>query len=233
MNPILPNEKGGRLVEDIREIIAENISALRVEKNMTQLQLAEVLNYSDKAVSKWERGESIPDVITLKAMADLFGVTLDYLVTKHEPGEKRKGKHTTRNNRIFITLMSVVCVWILGTSVFSFSSMLGADLWPAFLVCVPVSFVVLLVFNSIWGRMKLHVPIISGLLWSLIATIFIIFYVYTDYNLWVLFLIGIPSQVFISLFLGIRKPKDKSDKEVRQLILKNKRKKKSADEAEE
>lgn len=220
-------------MENIREIIAENISALRVEKNMTQLQLAEVLNYSDKAVSKWERGESIPDVITLKAIADLFGVTLDYLVVKHEPDEKRKGKHTARNNHIFITLMSVVCVWILGTCVFSISSLIGESLWPAFLVCVPLSFVVLLVFNSIWGRPKLNLLIISGLVWSLIATIFIIFYVYTDYNLWVLFLIGIPSQVFISLFLGIRKPKNKSYKEVRQLVLKNRRKKKSTDEVEE
>ena len=204
--------KGGRPVEDLRPIIAENIAALRNEKNMTQLELAEVLSYTDKAVSKWERGESIPDVITLKAIADLFGVTLDYLVSHHEPGENRKGSHTTRNNRIFITLMSVACVWILGTSVFSFSSLLGESLWTSFLVCVPVSCIVLLVFNSIWGKPKLNLLIISGLLWSTLANIFIIFYVYTTYDLWVLFLIGIPSQVFISLFLGIKKPKNKSKK---------------------
>ena len=105
-------------MEDIRQILAQNIAALRVEKKMTQLELAEVLNYSDKAVSKWERGESMPDVITLKAIADLFGVTLDYLVCAHAPDEKRKGSHTVRNNKIFITLMSVVCVWIFGTAVF-------------------------------------------------------------------------------------------------------------------
>ena len=232
MNGILQNAKGGRLVEDIRQIIADNIAALRIEKNMTQLELAEVLSYSDKAVSKWERGESIPDVITLKAIADLFGVSLDYLVCRHEPGEKRKGKHTARNNHIFITLMSVACVWILGTCVFSFSSVLGANLWPAFVVCVPVSLIVCLVFNSIWGKPKLNLVIISGLVWSLIATIFIIFYVYTEYNLWVLFLIGIPSQVFISLFVGIKKPKDKSRKEVRQLVLKNRRRKNASEDVE-
>ena len=47
---------------------------------MTQLDLAEKLHYSDKAVSKWERGESVPEIGTLTAIADLFGVTLDYLV---------------------------------------------------------------------------------------------------------------------------------------------------------
>jgi transcriptional regulator with XRE-family HTH domain len=223
-------------MEDLRPIIAENISALRTEKNMTQLELAEILSYTDKAVSKWERGESIPDVITLKAIADLFGVSLDYLVCRHEPGEKRKGSHTTRNNRIFITLMSVACVWILGTSVFSLSSLLGANLWASFLICVPVSCIVLLVFNSIWGKPKLNLLIISGLLWSLLATIFVIFYVYTPYDLWVLFLIGIPSQIFISLFLGIKKPKSKSKKEIEQFITQRQKRKKSdaaeVDEAE-
>ena len=214
-------------MEDLRPIIAENIAALRTEKNMTQLELAEILSYTDKAVSKWERGESIPDVITLKAIADLFGVSLDYLVCRHEPGEKRKGSHTTRNNRIFITLMSVACVWILGTSVFSLSSVLGANLWPSFLICVPVSCIVLLVFNSIWGKPKLNLLIISGLLWSLLATIFVIFYVYTPYDLWVLFLIGIPSQIFISLFLGIKKPKNKSKKEVKQFLVQRQRRKKT------
>ncbi len=219
--------KGGRPVEDLRPIIAENIAALRIEKNMTQLELAEVLSYTDKAVSKWERGESIPDVITLKAIADLFGVTLDYLVSHHDPDEKRKGRHTARNNRIFITLMSVACVWILGTSVFSFSSLLGESLWPSFLVCVPISCIVLLVFNSIWGKPKLNLLIISGLLWSTLANIFVIFYVYTPYDLWVLFLIGIPSQVFISLFLGIKKPKNKSKKEVKQYLAHAKKRKKN------
>ena len=219
-------------MEDMRQIIAENIAALRIEKNMTQLELAEVLNYTDKAVSKWERGESIPDVITLKAIADLFGVSLDYLVCRHEPGEKRKGSHTVRNNHIFITLMSVVCVWILGTCVFSFSSVLGVNLWPSFLVCVPVSCIVLLVFNSIWGKAKLNVLIISALVWSLLATIFVIFYVYTPYDLWVLFLIGIPSQVFISLFLGIKKPKNKSHKEIKQLLGQKQKRKKATTPAE-
>ena len=68
-------------MEDPKEIIARNIVDLRRKNGMTQLELAEKLNYTDKAVSKWERGESIPDVAVLKTIADLFGVTVDYLLT--------------------------------------------------------------------------------------------------------------------------------------------------------
>ena len=67
-------------MEDLKQILAKNITALRQASRMTQLELAEKLNYSDKAISKWERGESIPDVTVLKAIADLVGVTLDYLL---------------------------------------------------------------------------------------------------------------------------------------------------------
>ena len=73
------------IVEDIKSNIAKNISELRQTKSMTQLELAEQLNNSDKAGAKCERGDSVPDVTVLKRIADLFGVTLDYLVTaEHE-----------------------------------------------------------------------------------------------------------------------------------------------------
>ena len=61
-------------MQDIKPIIAKNITILRQNAKMTQSELAEKLNYSDKAISKWERGESIPDITVLKALADLFGV---------------------------------------------------------------------------------------------------------------------------------------------------------------
>ena len=74
-------------MNDIKAIIAKNITDLRLAKGLTQLELAEQLHYSDKAVSKWERGESVPEISTLMAIADLFGVTLDHLVNEHSPEE--------------------------------------------------------------------------------------------------------------------------------------------------
>ena len=75
------DKKGDEFVEDLKPIIAKNIIDLRRTADITQAQLAEKLNYSDKAVSKWERGEAIPSVATLKEIADHFGVTVDYLIS--------------------------------------------------------------------------------------------------------------------------------------------------------
>ena len=74
-------------MEEMKKTVAANIAELRKFNHMTQAELADKLCYSDKAISKWERGESIPDVFTLKQVADLFSVTVDYLLTDHE-GEK-------------------------------------------------------------------------------------------------------------------------------------------------
>ena len=75
-------------MNDLKRIIANNITNLRKSKNLTQLEFAKELNYSDKAISKWERAESIPDVVVLKQIADFFGVTIDYLLNEHLADEK-------------------------------------------------------------------------------------------------------------------------------------------------
>ena len=82
-------------------VIAGNIGKLRREAGMTQLELAEELNYSDKAVSKWERGESIPDVIILKQLADRFSVSVDFLLRADHPSEvAAKREYTKRQKRL-------------------------------------------------------------------------------------------------------------------------------------
>lgn len=191
-------------MEEIKQIIAKNISELRVDRKMTQLELAEKLNYSDKAVSKWERGESVPDIITLKTIADMFGVTVDYLLCVHSHDEKPPVTKHTKTNHLLITLISVVAVWLLGTCAYSFGWIFESSLWMAFVVCVPISAIVLLVFNSIWGRRIWNLYIISILMWSIFLSVFLGVTVYTDHNIWIIFIIGIPAQIVISLCFGIR-----------------------------
>ena len=72
-------------MQDLRLIISQNIVSLRRKSGLTQIELAEKLSYSDKAVSKWERGESTPDITVLKAIADIFSVTVDYLISENHP----------------------------------------------------------------------------------------------------------------------------------------------------
>ena len=191
-------------MEEIKQIIAKNISELRVNCKMTQLELAEKLNYSDKAVSKWERGESVPDVITLKTIADMFGVTVDYLLCEHPHDEKPPVTKHTKTNHVMITLIAVAAVWLLGTCAYSFGWLFESSLWMAFVVCLPTSAIVLLVFNSIWGRRIWNLYIISALMWSVFLSIYLGVTVYTEYNVWIIFIIGIPAQIVISLCFGIR-----------------------------
>ena len=72
--------------ENFKKLVAKNLSFYRKANKLTQLELAEKLNYSDKAISKWERGESLPDLYTLNVIAEFFGITINDLcsLTKND-----------------------------------------------------------------------------------------------------------------------------------------------------
>ena len=158
---------------ELKNIIAKNIAELRKANGLTQLSLAEKLNYSDKAVSKWESGASIPDVIVLKEIADLFGVTVDDLL--RENCKMRNIPASNKRIHTIITLLSVMLVWLIGTLIFVSLGIAGisGDLWLSFIWPIPVSFIVLLVFNSIWGKRRLNYLIITFLMWTLLAAIYL------------------------------------------------------------
>lgn len=191
-------------MDDIKQIIACNIATLRIGKKMTQLELAESLNYSDKAVSKWERGESLPDIVTLKNIADLFGVTVDYLITPHAEDEKPQVNKIKQHNQVAIALIAFFVVWLLGTCAFVFAGFFEQKLWFAFVFCIPISILVLVIFNSIWGRKSMNMFLISALMWTALLTIYLSFLLYSPYNFWLLFIIGVPGQIIIFLCFRIR-----------------------------
>lgn len=198
-------------MEELKMIIAGNIGQLRRNAGLTQLDLAEKLNYSDKAVSKWERGESLPDVVTLKAVADYFSVSVDYLMRADHPVEqdvKREYTKRQRRNHRLITVMACVLVWLLGAFVYTSADvalpMARHQLWMVFVYAVPITLIVLLIFNSIWGNRRLNFTIISLLIWSVLACAFVTSLVFFDYNFWILFVIGIPAQIIVGLWSGLR-----------------------------
>ncbi len=197
-------------MEELKMVIAGNIGQLRREAGMTQLALAEHLNYSDKAVSKWERGESIPDVGTLKAIADLFSVSVDYLLRPDHPLEtdhKREYTRRQRRNHRIITVMSCMLVWLVACFVYTSVNLAlpqGGGLWMAFAYSVPITMVVLLVMNSIWGDRRKNFVIISVLVWTFLVCIFLSALVFYQANIWLIFIIGIPAQIIIGLWSGLR-----------------------------
>ena len=196
-------------MKDIKTVLAENITNLRIARGMTQLELAEQLHYSDKAVSKWERGESVPEITTLKAIADLFGVTLDHLVREHTPEENKEpvpDRKRRFQNRSIVTVMSAVLVWFLALLAFVVTDAVPADIefaWLAFVYAVPVTLLLWLVFNSVWFNPRTNFLIISAMLWSSLASVHVTCWVF-GWNFWKLYLLGIPAQVVIVLWSRIK-----------------------------
>ena len=196
-------------MKDLREIIAKNISELRTDNGLTQAKLAEKLNYSDKAISKWERAEAVPDVSVLKMLADFFGVSVDYLLTEVHSRDQIKNKNASvnrRKNRFLISLLATSLVWLVATLVFvvltGFETVL--PVWIPFIYAVPLSSIVLLVFNSIWGRRRLNFLIITVLIWSTLLSVFLSLIVSPiHYNLWPVFIIGVPAELILFLWAGL------------------------------
>ncbi|HKM02382.1 MAG TPA: helix-turn-helix transcriptional regulator [Bacilli bacterium] len=191
---------------DLNQIVAMNIVELRKEAKWTQVELADKLHYTDKAVSKWERGESIPELVTLKKIADLFGVTIDYLTSEKPPNEKKDFMlpKIIQTNRIIITAIVTSFVFIIATIIFVYGYLYLEQIrfWTAFVWAVPFSAFLLIFFNRQWGKRKFSFYVYSIFLWSLIAAIFI---ETMQYGTWMLFILGIPIQITIVLFSFLKK----------------------------
>lgn len=198
-------------MEDLKQIVAANITGLRNSLGMTQAELGEKLNYSDKSISKWERGEAIPDVRVLKEMAQIFGVTVDYIITDHtgeeppspDPVEMLKRNYSTD----MITLLTICGIFGVALLVFVLLwIILGKMYWMTFVVAVPPAIMCWLILNSIWRRGRHNFLIIALFVASVVGMVYLIF---LSYNLWQLFLLLIPAEliVFLSFQIKIRRKK--------------------------
>jgi transcriptional regulator with XRE-family HTH domain len=187
----------------LKETAAKNIAAYRRAMNWTQAELAEKLNYSDKAVSKWERAENLPDVFTLKRLSELFGVTLDELCRDHGNRKIRRPRKFFQK-KIIIPLLSAVIVWVIATNAFAFLMMGGiARPWLAFIAAVPVTCIVFVVFSAIWWRPLLTFIFVSGILWTIAGLLYLTIQI--EYN-YLFFIIAAPLQVLEVLWAILRKP---------------------------
>ena len=195
-------------MSEIKDIIAKNLTNLRIKKQLTQIELAQKINYTDKSISKWEHGDATPPIDVLKELADLYGVTLDYLVSE-EPQENYDKIYASKKNstnKFIITLLASSIIWLIATMLFVYGSMFGFLIrpWLAFIWAIPASSIILLIFNFIWGKRKLTFILISALIWTIIAAIYLTL---IDYNTWMLFIIGIPLQIAVVLWSQLKRTK--------------------------
>lgn len=193
-------------MEITKSTVAKNIVRLRQASGMTQAELAAKLNYSDKAVSKWERGESLPDVAVLSQIADLFQVSLDWLVRGEVMSAEPAVKERSKLNRTLVTVMSIILVWLVASLVFMVIHLItGGNVVNilVFIYAVPASLIVWLVFNSIWFNPKLNFVIISLLMWSLLVTLQMTILPF-GYNVWPVYIVGIPAQAIIFVWSKLK-----------------------------
>ena len=181
--------------------------ALRRAKGLTQIELGEKINYSDKTISKWEKGDSCPNVEAVYRLAKFYDVSVDDLLSADFKNESagNAARRQRRYSKLIISCLAVIAVWIIATVIFSVSLINATPApWTVFVSAMPVSAVVVLVFNSMWGNTRYNYLIISILLWTLLASIFLGALEYARI-LWVIFLIGIPIQISIVLWSLLKK----------------------------
>ena len=197
---------------EINQKNAKNLTHYRKAAGLTQAELAEIINYSDKSVSKWESGNGVPDIYTLIQLAKLYGVTVDVLIGDATAPiaveKKRTGLH------LLIMLLSSGIVWLVATCIYVGLQLLTpkAGLWLAFLYAVPVNAILILVYASIWRYRTLNFISISTLIWTVLTCAFLTVRIVCKLNgvganlgpLWMIFLLGIPLQVLEILWMFFR-----------------------------
>lgn len=193
--------------EQLKARLGTNIVSYRKQQGLTQAGLAEKLNYSDKAVSKWERGESVPDVLTLMQLAEVFGTTVDDLLADpnclpEETGpvvekmEKAVEKTLKRKaDKVSILGLSSILVWFVALLIFVVVSSLGIDRsWVAFFYAVPANAIVMLSLLSAWHDFRWNKTLISIIAWGGLLSIYVSLLIFVHVNIWKVFLLGILGQ---------------------------------------
>lgn len=204
--------------EELKLRVGANIARLRRERNMTQADLAERVNYSDKAVSKWERGESLPDVLTLLNLAEQLGTDLNTLAgcapaetpavlpeetPEPEPVQEapvpKKQKRTA--DRSVIQKLSSILVWVVALFLYMVLDAFGVKhLWMLAVVAVPANAIVLLSLRSAWKLYGWNRFLISVIMWGSLVTFYLILWLSFQVNAWKILLMGLLGQAAILLW---------------------------------
>ena len=200
----------------INERIARNLVYYRKAAGFTQAELAQKINYSDKSVSKWESANGVPDIYILLKLADLYGVTVNDLVSEEVKAPVLSQKPSRLNTSLVMILSSGI-VWLVATVFFVLMNIFfsGKEWWLTFLFAVPVTAIVVLVLSAVFKRRATNFFSLSILIWSAIVCVYVTASVvmnnlgHTDKGgLWMVFLLGIPLQllqVFWTFFRGVSK----------------------------
>ena len=192
-------------LSELKLVTASNIIKLRTGAGMTQAELGALLNYSDKTISKWERGEAIPDAYVLTQMAEIFGVTVDALLSSHDKWEPAPDPNEVPERSYSVNMIiavAVLGVWTLALTAFVALWLAGIIRWQIFVVALPVSILTYLVLICVFGKRR-HLQYVIGLfVFSLFVAVYLLF---LHSNPWQIFLICALAEVLVFLSCNIKK----------------------------
>ena len=212
--------------EKLKYQIGANIASYRKRAGLTQAGLADKLNYSDKAVSKWERGESIPDVLTLAVLAEQFGITVNDLLEDPNalpgnPGSLEKAMTQVseralkrKANKSIILGLSSILVWFVALLCFVILSTFEVTdnySYIAFFYAIPANAIVLLSLRSAWHDFRWNQALISAIVWGSLISLHMSLYVFLGFHMWKLYLLGIPGQIAVFLWFRMFSPIKKEE----------------------
>ena len=202
-----------------QELLAKNLAYYRKASGLTQLELAEKFNYSDKSVSKWERGEGFPDVFVLKSLADFYGINVDdFYASEHK---KITVQNHSLRKQVYIKLLSVGVGWLVTLLTFFLLNTLFRELhaevkfqtWLVFVYGALISGIILLVWDFIYHHRFLRMIDTSIIIWTATASLFFTFMVIMDMPLPLIFVVAAPLQVLEIIWFLYRRNKKKAGRE--------------------
>ena len=199
-------------INNQQELLAKNLAYYRKASGLTQLELAEKFNYSDKSVSKWERGEGFPDIFVLKSLADFYDISVDdFYQSEHKAvkvSQSRKRKQT------YLTLLSIGLGWLVVVLTFFFLQVFIGDKyafkpWLTFIYGTLITAIILLVWEFIYHNRFLRMLAASGIVWTSALSLFLTFYVVMNLPLPLIFVVAIPLQILEITWYLFRRNKKK------------------------
>ena len=199
-------------LSELKLVTAGNLIKLRTGRGLTQAELGAMLNYSDKTISKWERGEAIPDAYVLTQIAEIFSVTVDALLSPPEkwtPPEPEKEEERSYSVRVILAI-AVLGVWTLALSAFVALWLAHIICWQIFVVALPVSILTYLVLICVFDRKKHLKYVVALFVLSLFLMIYLLFF---HANPWQIFLVAILAEALVFLSFRVRRHPRKENPE--------------------
>ena len=198
-----------------QELLAKNLAYYRKASGLTQLELADKFNYSDKSVSKWERGEGFPDIFVLKSLADFYGITVDdfyqseHKAVKVSQNKKRKQTYLKLLSIGINWLVTVLTFFLLNTLLSRFAPDAPFEPWLTFIYGTLTTGIILLVWEFIYHNKFLRMIATSIIIWTAALSLFLTFFVVMNTPLPLLFIVAIPLEVLEIIWYLFRRNRKK------------------------